>query len=75
MEKIIFERDRVAALMLQHGMNTSSFGKKIECPPNLVQQWLDGSCRPGVASIEKMCNAFDLSPAYFFVKKNVSVHG
>lgn len=72
--KICFEKDRVAALMEQNGLNPSSFSRRINRSPQLVQQWLEGKCLPGTKSIEVMCNEFSLSPAYFFVEKNVCAH-
>lgn len=63
-----FEKKKLIDLRLQHDLNQRQFSKKIKTSRQRVANWEDGECRPNVQAIAAICDAFDVSPNFFFVQ-------
>lgn len=63
-----FNRDRLIAFREARGISQEKLAEVIGTSKQHVSRWEIGDLIPSTATIVKICNAFDLSPAYFFTE-------
>ena len=66
-----FERDRIKDLREQNGLSLGEFARKLRTSRAKVAGWEGGYTCPNMASLESICQEFDIDPGYFFVENNV----
>lgn len=67
---IKFDRKRIAELREQSGLSVSDCAEKVGVSRQRWDAWESrGGVCPSMDGFEKICNAFEVDPAYFFTKK------
>jgi len=66
MKTIVFNADSIRGLRLKKGLNAYQFAKRLGTTSQRIYQWENGTARPNVAALVKICNTFGVQPSYFF---------
>ena len=64
-----FKHEAIHKLRHSLGESLYKFGARIGLPPQYVQQYESGQSMPRIATLIRLCVAFDLPVGHFFVKE------
>jgi len=66
---VTFNSHSLQTLMTQQGLSARELARRINVAPSLIGAWLSGVVSPQIATVCRLCNAFNLSIDFFFVQE------